>query len=431
MSSMTAGRLVLLCGAGLSMAPPSELPSALRVAEECYDRYAIEVDPTCDASLRQDLEGLAGMFSDLRTLTTMFIDELVPWQLFVAPPNAGHAAVADFLLTGAAAGALSSNYDELIERQARSYGGDLYPALDGDEAQLQSRVGSPLLKFHGCMSRDRRATVWARSQLTDDAIIAARIAKSARWMAQFLREKDLLVVGFWSDWSYLNDILTEAMRDVAPASVTLVSPDSADDLMAKAPGLWDLAHAGDTRFAHVRESGHSALNDLRRAFSANYLRQVLASGRAAFELDRGTPAPPAHLIEPDLGSEDLYTWRRDAEGVPATRPARARSPAAPELLGFVHLLLREAGAKPTPTGYLHSGRTVRVVNGAGCVLASVRSRFKEPSIGQADVVVCAGAQDLGGLPDNVVRAGSPGSIIRPAPISRWLDLPAARTELAI
>lgn len=31
LSSMAAGRLVVLCGAGLSMAPPSGLPSALKL----------------------------------------------------------------------------------------------------------------------------------------------------------------------------------------------------------------------------------------------------------------------------------------------------------------------------------------------------------------------------------------------------------------
>ena len=46
---MEAGRLVLLCGAGLSMAPPSSLPSAWTVAARCYDRYVMSIDPARSA----------------------------------------------------------------------------------------------------------------------------------------------------------------------------------------------------------------------------------------------------------------------------------------------------------------------------------------------------------------------------------------------
>ena len=59
LASMKAGRLVLLCGAGLSMAPPSSLPSAWTVAARCYDRYVMSIDPACPQELRGDLESLA------------------------------------------------------------------------------------------------------------------------------------------------------------------------------------------------------------------------------------------------------------------------------------------------------------------------------------------------------------------------------------
>ena len=48
LESIHADRLVVLCGAGLSMAPPSNLPSAWSIANECHDRYCQTVDPDLD-----------------------------------------------------------------------------------------------------------------------------------------------------------------------------------------------------------------------------------------------------------------------------------------------------------------------------------------------------------------------------------------------
>ena len=430
LASMEAGRLVILCGAGLSMAPPSSLPSAWEVAAQCYDHYAETIDPACPAEFRDDLEALAGIFVANGNLGSVFIDTLVPWSRFVRPPNPGHAAVADFLITGAAAGAISANYDNLIERRAHEYGFDLMASLDGDEAMVHARKHGPLLKFHGCSQRDRRATVWTTSQLTDDPVIARRIEKTKRWMAANLRERDFLVVGFWSDWSYLNAIVAEAMTDVTPLSMTVVDPAAVDVLRTKAPELWALAHAPLVRFRHVQGSGAEALDGLRKAFSQSYLRRVLTAGRAAMEAELGHPCDQAWFASPEFGSEELYALRRDAEGVPMVEAAMRRAPGPSEVLGYAHLLLRRAGARVTAKGYEHAGRRIRVVNGAGALLASVRARFKEPLFDEDDVVVCAGATDVG-LPMDLVRAGRPGDIVRPAPMASWLDIATARRELAI
>jgi hypothetical protein len=249
-------------------------------------------------------------------------------------------------------------------------------------------------------------------------------------MAANLREKDLLVVGFWSDWSYLNAVLAEAMTGVAPLSVTLVDLAGEDVLQAKAPELWTLANSGNVRFAHVRRSGAEVLDELRRAFSRAYLRKVLHAGRAAVERETGAACESAWLDPPDLGSEDLYGLRRDAEGVPATAAATLRNPGPSEVLGYAHLLLRRAGAVQTSVGYDLAGRRVRVVNGSGTLLQTTQDRFRETPFEVADVVVCAGAVDVG-LPVNLVREGRPGDIIRPGASAAWLDLPAARQELGV
>lgn len=430
LASMLAGRLVIICGAGLSMAEPSSLPPAWRVAQFCFDYYQTNVDPHIDPAMRYDLEALAQHFADLGTLQSVFIQALVPWGDFVKPPNAGHAAVADFLVTKAAAAALSANYDMLIEQCAIANGFDFQNALDGDEATLRSYTQGPLLKFHGCASRDRLRTVWTASQL-EVPPISQRIALSKTWMAANLRQKDLLVVGFWSDWDYLNVLLGTVLDGLAPISVTLVDPSSIEDLEQKAPALWTLAHGEGVAFSHVQESGADVLDELRQGFSVNYLRGMLEAGRIAFEQSSGASSDPAWLAVEAYDSETLYNLRRDAEGVPAGRPATRSRPDHCEVLGAFHLLLRSAGATQTPLGYLHVGRSIRVVNGAGKVLSLLSARFAEaPAIAQTELIIAPGATDWP-TPNNVVRQGRPGDFMRPAPANNWYDLERGRAELGI
>lgn len=430
LASMNAGRLLVVCGAGLSMAPPSQLPSAQTVAERCFDKYRLESDPNCDVALRGNLEALAEHFAGLHSLQSVFIDHLVPWDAFVRPSNKGHAAIADFLITRAAVAGISSNYDTLIERRAWDYGADFSGSLDGDEATAMSVRQAPLLKFHGCSQRDRPATVWAPTQL-EDPTIAARIERTKVWMAANLRQKDLLVVGFWSDWDYLNAVIGEALMDVQPLSVTVIDLSPTDALEQKAPMLWGIAHGQNVTFEHVRESGAVALDELRRAFSTNYLRQMLDAGRTAFELATGVPCDPGWLSVGDFDSETLYGLRRDAEGVSAELPAKRLRPESPEALGFFHLLIRQAGAVHHADGYRLNGRSIRVINGAQSILGTLRGRFVEPPAAtHADMVVAVGATDLG-VPDNVVRGGRAGDVIRPEPAGEWYDLARAREELNI
>ncbi|MBE2242144.1 MAG: SIR2 family protein [Burkholderiaceae bacterium] len=412
------------------MAPPSSLPSAWRVAEMCFDDYRLTIDPVIDPALRDNLEALAEHFAGLNTLKAVFIEHLVPWREFVRPPNPGHAAVADFLITKIVVAGLSSNYDTLIERCAWDYGADLRGSLDGEQATVASHKQAPLLKFHGCSHIDRGSTVWAPSQL-HDAIVSDRIAKSKIWMAANLRQKDMLVVGFWSDWDYLNRVLGDAVQGLDPLSVTVIDPSPIAALQTKAPGLWALAHQPQVTFSHIQESGADALDELRRAFSENYARQVLAAGSAVLVAKTGVACNPAWLTVAGLDGEALYDWRRDAEGVPSGKPAIARSPQNIDLLGYFHLLLRRAGAVQQPRGYTLAGQSIRVVNGAGSDLSTVAKRFIEaPAAPTADVFVAAGSMDLG-LPGHLVRPGITGSVVRPRAGGKWLTIEQAQAELGI
>ena len=291
-------------------------------------------------------------------------------------------------------------------------------------------VRGPLLKLHGCSNKDRLSTVWTPQQISQEPI-SARLDKSTNWMSTNLRRKDLLIVGFWCDWNYLNEIFCSTLSALMPSSVTVIDQSDGQQLQQKAPDLWNAMNADGISFHHVQESGADALDELRRAFSSNYLRQVFEAGRDPLEQQSGASCDPTWFELENLDSEALYGWRRDAEGVPSGRPATKKQPENSELLGFFHLLLRQAGATAHEAGYDVNGRTIRVINGRGASLSTLRSEFIEPPAAvTADMIVAVTAADLGS-PHNIVRSGRAGDFIRPEPVAAWFDMNGAREELGI
>ena len=118
LGAIESNGLVLLCGAGLSVSAPSRLMSAIGVSRACYDKYQA-IEPL-ELALRDNIDNLAGHFHQAGTFDRLFINSLVPWDELTGQPNAGHAAVGDFLLSGAAAFALSTNFDAMIEQWCQS-----------------------------------------------------------------------------------------------------------------------------------------------------------------------------------------------------------------------------------------------------------------------------------------------------------------------
>jgi hypothetical protein len=255
--------------------------------------------------------------------------------------------------------------------------------------------------------------------------------------------KDLLIVGFWSDWGYLNDVLANAMLVQTAESVTVIDPEPSAQLRAKAPVLWDKLTAAGGPFLHVQASGDDALKELRTEFSRVWARKFFQLGepfvRDACVSGRNTRGgggvfDPATVAPDAWTCDDLYDLRRDAEGRPYDRAAEAKTP-APEAASaaYAHFLLTQAGATRTGSIYTHNGARIRVVHGAGQTLETVRERFKEPpALAAADVIICAGAQSVG-IPATVIATGLGASVVRPASGggSRWLTLDEARTELQV
>jgi hypothetical protein len=428
LGSIQAGNLVVLCGAGLSMAPPSNLMSAVRVAEVCYNKWLpTEVLPE---ALRNDID-IAGHFHAHGTLRSVFISALVPWDDLVGEPNEGHAAVADFLICGAAHAALSGNFDGLIEQWSNRRRVAMRGALDGIEAVQFTRT-HPLLKFHGCFHRERNNTLWTHAQL-QERLIRDRVRSSSEWMRLNLPAKDLLVVGFWTDWGYLNDVLADAIAVQGFGFVTVIDPAPTADLQRKAPVLWNKLSGETVSFMHIQTSGAEALAELRTEFSKSWARGFFVLAAPFIEAAGGT-YNPATVDLANWSCDELYSLRLDAEGTPYGKAAERIAP-APESASaaYAHFLLSYAGATRSGSFYQHQRNTIRVVHGGGQNLETVRERYNEPpSVDPADIVVCAGAERLG-MPATIISAGQGASIVRPSrgSGSLWLTLPEARLELGI
>ncbi|MGD0973439.1 MAG: hypothetical protein ABR866_05085 [Candidatus Korobacteraceae bacterium] len=427
LGSIEANHLVLLCGAGLSIPSPSNLMSAVGVSRACYDKY--QHTKVLPPAMRDGIDQLAGHFHGTHEFDSVFIDSLVPWDDLVGEPNAGHAAVSDLLISRAADAALSANFDPLIEQWASSKKIAMRGALDGQEAMDFTKHTSPLVKFHGCMVRGRKETLWTEAQLAE-VKISQRVKACSDWMKLKLPGKDLLIIGFWTDWGYLNDVLADSLSATAFGSVTVVDPATRADLQTKAPKLWTTLTGGTATFRHLQASGADALAELRTAFSKVWLKKFYALGEPLLTAE-GKPYSP---IDPAMSCEELYDCRRDAEGIPYNRAARLKEPSheAAQASYFHHLLIQ---AKATPDGawYKHGGKRVRVIQGAGQGLNSVRDRYKEPpALPQADIVVCAGSLDLG-APGSLIGPGVGASIVRSTGGggAQWMTLDQARGVMAI
>ena len=190
------------------MSSPTNLSSATALAQTCAGKYTQITGSPLPDDVRTDLELLADHFLGLNRLRELL--HFVPWESFSRNPNGGHVAVADFLCCGALTLATTTNYDTHIEDAALQLGeGDFQSALDGVEAGELPDRHRPLVKLHGCHRRDRANTLWAHSQLdgnTGNTAIRERLDRTRTWLTGQFAGRDLIIVGFWTDWDYLNDV---------------------------------------------------------------------------------------------------------------------------------------------------------------------------------------------------------------------------------
>jgi len=434
MASISGGRLVVICGAGLSMAPPSSAPSAREVATrasaKCRENTGKPVPDGCE----DDVERLASFCYGSPPLWAEFRDNYIDWKRFKGTPNGGHLAIADFLGCAAADSAITTNLDVFIEEAAEILGEpDFQAAVEGEE-MTRVHEHSPLLKVHGCMKRDRNSTLWCHDQVEGERknpAIETQLARWRTWLRARLLGKDLLFVGFWSDWAHLNDVLGSVLEGVQPRLVYVVDSAPLEMIQAKAPTLWSLTTAEGVIFKHVRASGAEFLDDLRKILSVSFFDRLFSQSAETYHGIVGVGTAPRMNLPHALNTEQLYDLRRDATGVPPKSAVREKEPVlSMYTTGAIHLMLQEHGAKFDGASYkLDDGKNVRIVNGAGQVMSLVQKRFAvdQPQGTLGDMVVCDARSD-GNVPASVVRGARAPNILQAGDTSEWITLEEARSR---
>jgi hypothetical protein len=426
-TSLVNERLAILCGAGLSMAAPSILPSAASIAAKAKQKYDA-IHGAAQPALAPGIEDQAEFFFAQGELDVVYFRTLVDFHAFASRPNAGHHAVADLLLVGSLRAAVSTNVDVLVEAAGQYLYGNVATALDGHQIGQLPDGARPFLKLHGCFWRDRANMVWAKGQLVAPPV-DARIASSAAWLGQNLAACDLVVVGYSTDWDYLNDVLARTLGAFAPATVIFVDVAEMATFQGKAPVLSTLGQRATVSALYVQSSGAEFLDRLRCKFSQSFVRQVLNSGADAYLALKGSPVEGPWLEPTQSDNADLWQLRRDLEGRRPGEPSQSRSPHDGEsIVGLTLLQLRAKGATAAGSQWLLGDKRIRVVRASGTLLHQVAAAFErdEAPVVAPDFIIAAGAEGAN-LPTNVARAGEQSTIAR-GNRAQWLTRQEAEAE---
>ena len=423
--SINSERLVIIAGAGLSMAPPSKLPSALHIAEEVDEKYREITGQQLRDDIQNDLGKIADYFLDTDRFVSDFINQLVPWQLFSGDNNKGHDAIADFLGCRILKFALTTNFDFLIEKAAKNFGeNDFRAVVDENELLPTGRPYNPLLKLHGCETRDRTKTIWTMKQFDDDQIINTRVDAFQTWMRGNIRGCDIVILGFWTDWSYINNLLFDSINRFEPNSVILVDPLDDEDLKLKAPNLWEWVTSDAVDFRHIQTSAADFLDELRIEFSKRYIEKILEASKDTYAAIVNKEFGQEISLNQDMSSIDLYDIRRDLCGRTRSEIVRDKDCRDDQnLTGAAHLIMMEKGAELKGPYYSLDGSIYRIINGLGNAISKIREKYtsEPPMTPEIDVTICVGAISDGDVPDNILRKNKPNDIIRPSVSGEWVN----------
>jgi hypothetical protein len=426
-SSIDNQRLVFLCGAGLSMGEPSSLPSADALVEKLEQKHRRLHGESLVDEVSNDIEEIAKWALDNAPKFQNFFLPTINSDSFFQPSNPGHETVADFLIARIAEAALSTNVDYLVEHAAKKLGKGRFRGVVIRNHFNRNPDHSPYLKVHGCFNHEEQHTVWCKQQLNESPI-RGRVERFQDWMQLNLLGKDLLIIGYWTDWPYLNETLNRSVQDHNPRSVTLVDPSSPKRLKDKAGGMWEwVDQSPDVNFQHVQAYGNEFMKHLRRKFSACFFRELLCDVknkeriREYYGVDstEDVQLPPLH----DMSMEDIYNLRRDFQGVPMGKPATDREPsgAAYERGGALHQLLMEGATTMEGRLYNLDGDALRLVNSQGREVDRVKDDFAQSGETPRGVTahVCVGSR--GSLPgrQNLVREPTDDDVVRAGEAQEW------------
>lgn len=301
-----AGHLAFYVGAGVSMSPPTSLPSGAdvqrQVAQQARHLLGVEVNSPADAEATLEELGAAAaalgadVLDQLRELAAGTVD-------FVdAPPNFSHEAIA-LLLREGLVDVLTVNWDRGIERAGLDLGYTVEPIL----TQEQRGQGGPhprMDKLNGCASSPRTLRI-TREEVDEP------LAWAEHRVGAVLTDATMVFIGLGTVGDYVASGVERMLvgaRD-APVTIFVVVP----NLSAE----WADALGDSAAQAHVPDRAERFLDELLRAAvrlalsnARDAAERAAASGHGASVAlrtgsDRLVNALHAHAASP------VWRWWRD------------------------------------------------------------------------------------------------------------------------
>jgi hypothetical protein len=351
-------------------------------------------------------------------------------ERFLNESNVGHFVIADLLITEAVDAAISTNVDYLIETEAKGLGHSDFRAAIKVPDLGRSIDHGQLAKIHGCFQNEELETVWSDVQLNHEPF-KTRISQFQSWMSTQLIDRDLLIIGYWTDWDYVNRTIKTCLAQVSPSSVTLVNPDSPSNLKDKASGLWNyIQQDNSVNFQHVRMGGNEFMEAFWKSFSesifANLLAKVEANSSCTSYCDGKTlqSSPEEPPVE-EMSRSEIYGLRRDFSGRTDDDCVREYKldEAYHEEIGAVHSILLDRSARMNGRVYEIGDIAVRLINGRFEPMTRVQSRFKHqvPDEREVDAFVSVAITDDSPGKSDIVRddAEAEDDVVRPGPPEWW------------
>ncbi len=191
----------------------------------------------------------------------------------------------------------------------------------------------------------------------------------------------------------------------------------------QAPRLWTWSGGERVTRIVVEDSADAFLNDLRAVVWRAFIERLHRESKATYAALTGKDADSLPMIPATVSSDDLYTLHLDVCGVPRGLVARKKWPdATMQTLGAVQIGLMRAGAAIEGNHFVLDGTRIRIVYGQGRLLSDILKLYQEESTEytSAEITICVGAKDDGGVPADVVRGRpSKSTIVRTVSLSQW------------